>query len=58
MYGQLLQRMDDERDAEYAVVGPTRSVGTMRRVRPDVRRLLRIRVFEVTAEGAVIEHED
>jgi hypothetical protein len=55
MYGQLLRRMDRANGITYAVVGPTRCVAPMLRVPTPVRDLLRIRVFEVTVSGDVVE---
>jgi hypothetical protein len=57
MYGQILRRMPIEEDDSYrfAVVVPTRAVAAALRVPKRTRDLLRIAVFEVTAEGAVRE---
>ncbi len=57
MYGQPLRRMKQPDEASYAVVGPTRSVSAILRVKRHVRQLLGIRVFDVTADGRVVEHQ-
>jgi hypothetical protein len=59
MYGQLLRRMTAERDTvQWAVVVPTAGVKAALRVGLPVRRVLGIRVFEVTDHGQVIEHDE
>lgn len=59
MYGQLLRRMPIAEDESYrfAVVVPTRARHAALRVPRRTRDLLRISVYEVTAEGAVLEIE-
>ena len=57
LYGQLLRRMPISADESFrfAVVVPTRALEAALRVSERARTLLRITVFEVTAEGAVRE---
>ncbi|MFE9965426.1 hypothetical protein [Streptomyces sp. NPDC005525] len=53
-YGQLLRRMtSDQPDVRYALVVPTSSVKAVERVPPQVRRLLRIDLYEVTDDNRV-----
>lgn len=55
MYGQLLRRMpDDDPAARYAVVVPTVAVKAAMRVPAWVRERLRLDVYEVTDDGAVL----
>ncbi|MCX5401621.1 hypothetical protein [Streptomyces sp. NBC_00102] len=54
-YGQLLRRMTDESPAtRYALIVPTSSVKAAERVPAEVRRLLRIDLFEVGDDDSVI----
>lgn len=53
-YGQLLRRMtSDQPGTRYALVVPTSSVKAAERVPPQVRRLLRIDLYEVTDDNHV-----
>jgi len=58
MYGQLLRRMIPGAATTWAVVVPTRSLKHALGVHPETRRLLGIRVFEVTDDDLVVEHTD
>jgi hypothetical protein len=55
MYGQVLRRMPiaDDESYRFAVVVPTRARDAALRVPKRTRDLLRISVYEVTAEGEV-----
>ena len=55
MYGQLLRRMDGGDATEYAVVVPTLFLPIALDVSKSTRNALRIRLFEVTDEGFVLE---
>ena len=57
MYGQILQRMPIAEDESYrfAVVVPTRARDAAARVPRRTRELLRISVYEVTADGQVLD---
>jgi hypothetical protein len=59
MYGQILRRMPLAEDPSYrfAVIVPTRSKSAVMRVPKRTRSLLRIKVYEITAEGRVLEFE-
>ncbi|MET7671492.1 hypothetical protein [Micromonospora luteifusca] len=53
-YGQLLRRMTEvSTDVRYALIIPTASVRAAQRVPAHVRTQLRIRLYEVTADGQV-----
>ncbi len=60
LYGQLLRRMPVAEDprATFAVVVPTEAARAALRVPARVRRILRVRVFEVDSAGAVRERVD
>jgi len=56
MYGQLLRRMKSDPSTTYAAVLPSSFVARALDVPIEVRRMLRISVFEVTDDDRVIPH--
>lgn len=57
MYGQVLRRMTDDSDTtRYAVIVPERIVTAALRVPDWVRAKLRVDVFGVNGDGAVVRH--
>ena len=54
-YGQLLRRMTEPNEkVRFALVVPTGAVAAALRVRPEIRAMLNIDVYEVTDDGAVL----